>query len=191
MPRRPLNLYPVLLLLALATSAAAQEDRHPEASPDVSSQGVGQVVYKGLVGNVLDTVPMDATQRVGLQRTNAVVSNTLFGRSLAAWAGLSNPVLLLGGLVWGIWAASNIKPAEVGMNLAADPGQTGGGAEAQDRLLALLVPSATLEDTPSSKSVSTPVVVSSISAVDVEGPPLSHPHVIKIWLPQRSSALSR
>jgi hypothetical protein len=180
----------VLLLLTLATSAAAQDDPRPGANPGVSSQGLDQVVYKGLVGNVLDTVPMDASQRVGLQRTNAVVSNTLLGRSLAAWAGLSNPVLLLGGLVWGIWAASNIKPAEAGMNLTADQGQTGGGAETQQRLVALLTPPTTLDDAPG-KSVSAPVLVSSISAEDAEGAALSQPHVIKIWLPQRSSALPR
>jgi len=33
-------------------------------------------------------------------------------RTLSVWVGLglSNPVLLIGGLIWGIYAASNIKP---------------------------------------------------------------------------------
>jgi hypothetical protein len=74
---------------------------------------VTDVVYKGVVGKALDAVPMDADKRVVLQRTNAVVSNTLTGRSLSVWAGLSNPILLVAGVVWGIYAAVNIRAPEV------------------------------------------------------------------------------
>ena len=70
---------------------------------------VADVVYKGIVGKALDAVPMDADKRVVLQRTNAVVSGTLTGRTLTAWAGLTNPVLLMAGVVWGIYSALNIK----------------------------------------------------------------------------------
>jgi hypothetical protein len=74
---------------------------------------MGDVVYKGLVGKALDAVPMDPDERLVLQRTSAVVSGTLTGRSLAAWAGLSNPLLLIAGLAWGLYSAFNIK-AEAG-----------------------------------------------------------------------------
>jgi hypothetical protein len=73
---------------------------------------VGDVVYKGLVGKALDAVPMDPDERIVLQRTSAVVSGTLTGRSLAIWAGLAHPVLMVAGLVWGIYSALNIKAAE-------------------------------------------------------------------------------
>jgi hypothetical protein len=54
-----------------------------------------------------------------LQRTNAVASGTLTGRTLSVWAGLTNPLLLVGGLVWGLFAASNIKANEAGPAPAA------------------------------------------------------------------------
>ena len=91
----------VLAICLLARSAWA-EDKPPPEPVDV--------FYKGIVGKVLDAVPMDKDQRVQLQRTNTVVSNTLTGRSLAAWAGLSNPLFMIGGLIYGLFSASRIKP---------------------------------------------------------------------------------
>ncbi len=44
-----------------------------------------------------------------LQRANAVVSGPLTGRTISAWAGISNPLLVVAGAIWGIFAASNIK----------------------------------------------------------------------------------
>jgi hypothetical protein len=70
---------------------------------------VPDAIYKGVVGKALDVVPMDPEKRLVLQRTNAVVSNTFTGRSLSVWAGLTNPILLIGGLVWGLFAASHIN----------------------------------------------------------------------------------
>jgi len=73
---------------------------------------VTDAIYKGVVGKALDALPMDPEQRVALQRTNAVVSGTMTGRSISIWVGLTNPVLMIGGLVWGIFAAANIKSDE-------------------------------------------------------------------------------
>ena len=97
----------ICLLLPIAAGA---EDalKTPLAIPDA--------IYKGVVGKALDVVPMDPDQRVALQRGNAVFSNAFTGRSLAVWAGLTNPLLLIGGLAWGLFAASNIK-AEVASKL--------------------------------------------------------------------------
>ena len=92
--------------LLVATAAQAQDAAQLQAA-------LGDVVYKGVVGKVLDAVPMDPNERVTLQRTGAVVSSTLTGRSLAAWAGLTHPVLLVAGAIWGLFSASNIKTAEV------------------------------------------------------------------------------
>ena len=182
-----LTLIPLLLLLALATSASAQDDPGFRPAPAVFLQGFDQVVYKGLVGNVLDAVPMDPSDRLGLQRTNAVVSNTLFGRSLAVLAGLSNPVLLLGGFAWGVWSAANINLAEAEMKLAANPGRSGGGAAANERASALLHRSSATVDAPVNAAPEHVLGVSN-SAVNSEVPVPPRPHVIKIWLPQRPPA---
>lgn len=190
MPPIRVTSFPLLLLLALATPASAQDDPRSQTDPGAFPQEFDQVVYKGLVGNVLDAVPMDPSDRLNLQRTNAVVSNTLFGRSLAVLAGLSNPVLLLGGFVWGIWSASNIKLAEVGIKLAAFPGQSGAGADKQERKAALLDRSSVVDDAPANKAPA-PVLVSSISTGDQDATVHLRPHVLKIWLPQRSPALPR
>jgi hypothetical protein len=94
--------------LLLAVSARAQE----AAPTPFPLPAIGDAVYKGVVGKALDAVPMDAEKRTILQRTNAIVSGTLTGRSLTAWAGLTNPVLLIAGVVWGIYSATNIKTAQ-------------------------------------------------------------------------------
>jgi len=178
-------LLPLMLVSALATPAAAQDYARAPAVTVASVQGFDQVVYKGLVGNVLDAIPMDPSDRLGLQKTNAVVSNTLFGRSLAIVAGLSNPILLVGGFVWGIWAASNIKPAEAELKRIADSAETGIGAATQESLAALGSSASAADDAPASKAAA-PVLLSSLSAADTAV--VSRPHVFRVWLPQRSSA---
>ena len=180
-----LNLFLLLLVSALATPAAAQDYAREPALAVASVPGVDQAVYRGLVGNVLDAIPMDASDRLGLELTNAVVSNTLFGRSLTVIAGLSNPVLLVGGLVWGIWAASNIKPAEADLERIADSAQTTGmGAAAQVSPALPEYAASAADDAQPGKAA--PVLVSSLSAADQVV--VSRPRVFRVWLPQRASA---
>lgn len=190
MSPRCLTLFPLLLCFAFATAAMAQDEPGSPAVRGVFPQGFDQAVYKGLVGHVLDAVPMDPAGRLDLQRTSTVVSNTWFGRSLAVLAGLSNPVLMLGGFVWGMWAASNIKLAEVGVKLTAGPAQSDGGEGALERIVALPDRSSAVDDAPAN-TVPEPILVSSLSAEDSDELVLSPPRVIKVWLPQRSPALSR
>jgi hypothetical protein len=100
---------------ALAQSGTCDEttrlDTTPQAEARAASPRTDQILYKGVVGNLLEAVPLDADQRVDLQRTNAVVSNPLSARSLALLLGVTNPVVMLGGLIWGLWAASRIERA--------------------------------------------------------------------------------
>jgi hypothetical protein len=101
------------MMITLTSPAIAE---HPPNTPihvaaaEPASTDFGQMLYKGVVGNVLEKIPMDADQRLTLQRTNAVISNTFSGRSLSLLMNATNPVLMIGGIVWGLWAASNIKP---------------------------------------------------------------------------------
>jgi hypothetical protein len=103
------------LALIFAATAQAQdvEPFSPAPLPSASAPAVDQIIYKGVVGNLLEAVPLDPEKRVQLQRGNAVVSNLASARSLAMLLGVANPVLLVGGLVWGLWSASQIKPPQV------------------------------------------------------------------------------
>lgn len=105
----------LVLAACLLLAGAARADEAAQPLP-----AIGDAVYKGLVGKALDAVPMDPNERVTLQRTSAVVSGTLTGRSLSAWAGLTHPILLIAGAVWGLFSASNIQPAQA----KAKPGAT-------------------------------------------------------------------
>ncbi len=181
MLRRSLKLLPALLLLAYAQCVSADSDRSARPATKVSDKGLDQIVYKGLVGNVLDEIPMDPSKRVSLQRTNAIVSNTWSGHTLSTLAGLSNPVLLIGGLVWGVWAASNIKPEDEARPLSgpsrdfsaphlvasldASPAGIGARAVQSDAGPATFIPAAQTEELPR-----------------IRAP------VVKVWLPQRSSS---
>lgn len=169
-----------LLLLAYAGAAYAGNDPGPGAVVNAAAKEFDQIVYKGVVGNVLDGVPMDPSSRVSLQRANAVISNTLSGRSLAALAGLSNPVLLLGGFVWGMWAASSIKPEEHAIETVFAPDRSGGAIE-QNRLTPPAVAAAPAAHAPESAAA-----LRAIPAARTDEPSPVRPPVVKIWLSQRS-----
>ena len=95
---------PALLALCLLLPAAAGLADDAPVPPVVTD-----TLYKGVVGKALDALPMDPEHRAVLQRTNAVVSGTTMGRTLSIWVGLTNPFLMVGGLIWGIFSATNIK----------------------------------------------------------------------------------
>ena len=181
------------LLLALASSAGAQENPDLRAASASLPPALDQSAYKGLVGTVLDAIPMDPSGRLGLQRTNAVVSNTMLGRSLNILAGMSNPVLLVGGFVWGLWAASNIKPEKASMNFAADSGLSIGLDAAQVRPLAFHDPAVApiAADEAYARAGPEPVRPDSIPAAGTNAASHSQSRVIRIWLPQRAPALAQ
>lgn len=185
-----LTLFSLSLLLALSTSASAQRVPSYRPAPGVTSPGIDQAIYKGIVGNVLDGIPMDPLKRVDLQRANAIISNTASGRSLAILVGLTNPVLLIGGLIWGVWAASNIKAAELETKVTANSAPTDNSADIQGRLIALAAPPAAAEDAPQG-SVAEPILISLNAIGDTDEPTISRPRVVKIWLPQRSAMLAQ
>lgn len=89
----------------LIAGAQAQE---PALTPEGAAP-IDQMIYKGVTGNLLEAVPMEAHERVTLQRANAVISSPITGRSLAVVLGVSGPGFIVGGLIWGLWAAMNIE----------------------------------------------------------------------------------
>jgi len=99
-----------LVLMSIAGSPAQELEPVPAPAPAATSQSFDQMIYKGVAGNFLDTVPIDPEARINLQRANAVISNPLSWRSVGLLLGVSNPVFLVGGLIWGIWSAANIQP---------------------------------------------------------------------------------
>jgi hypothetical protein len=104
-------------------------------------------------------------------------------------AKLSNPALLIGGLVWGLWAASNINsPAvvsvtpsgalETGKEVDTNALDVTSGVTSDDTLLALHATATPQDLKPASMSAHTPVE----SAASMT----TRPRVIKVWLAQPS-----
>jgi hypothetical protein len=85
-------------------------ETHSESAP---TNSIDQVIYKGVVGNLLEVMPLDPEQRVQLQRGNAILNNAFAGRSIALLLGVASPPLMIAGLIWGIWSATRIKSAPV------------------------------------------------------------------------------
>lgn len=143
--RRRTKVYRSMLAAILMMTIAAAPTRAQEASlpatesKESSAIDQAQVLYRGVVGNLLEAVPLPAEQRVQLQRGNAVVGNTLTGRSLTLLLGLASPVLMVGGLIWGIWSAVNIKATPSAHAAGAPPNavpQTGQPAVTETAQLA-------------------------------------------------------
>ena len=106
-------------MLMVTITAAPVHALDVEAEPERSnSPAIDQLIYKGVIGNVLEALPLEAEDRVHLQRGNAVVTNTFTGRSLGLLLGLASPLLMVSGFVWGLWSAANIKSPVAGSSPA-------------------------------------------------------------------------
>jgi len=107
---RPLERWPRLVAVAaLLFAFAAHAEETPVAPPAAIPAPSDQFLYKGLVGNALELLPLDDDVRVQLQRANAVVSGPMSARSLAVLLGVANPLLMIPGFIWGIWSAAHIE----------------------------------------------------------------------------------
>ena len=118
----PLVRHALTLLIFTTCMAARAEVPEIKGAAPAPSKSLDQAIYKGVVGNLLDAVPIDPGKRVDLQRTNAVVSSVFSGRTLATLLGVANPALMVGGLAWGLWSASRIKPVPATAQAAAPHG---------------------------------------------------------------------
>ena len=72
------------------------------------------IVYKGVVGKVLDAMPLEPSTRTALQQANAVVGSAVAARALGALTGFGGPLLTVAGLIWGIFSARQIDAAATG-----------------------------------------------------------------------------
>ena len=86
------------------------------------------IVYKGVVGKLLDALPLDPSTRTGLQQANAVVGGAFAARSLGALMGLGGPLLAVAGVIWGIFAARNIDATATAEAKPAGEPKPAGGA---------------------------------------------------------------
>jgi hypothetical protein len=100
------------VLLALHTTTASAQSRADEATTDATGPSAAQALYKGVVGNLLEAVPIDPDSRVQLQRFSAVVGSPLSGHSLAMTLGIASPPLMIIGFLWGLWSAKQIQPTD-------------------------------------------------------------------------------
>jgi hypothetical protein len=98
--------FALVLCLVLAGIARAASE---EPAPMPHGWPLDQVIYKGVAGNLLDSMPIEPDARVNLQRANAVISNPFSWRSFGLLMGIANPAFLVGGLAWGLWSAANIE----------------------------------------------------------------------------------
>ena len=95
--------------LVLHSTVASAQSRTDEATPEAaSSSSAAQVLYKGLVGNLLEAVPLETRERVQAQRLSSMVTSPLSARSLAMALGIASPPLMVIGLIWGLWSANQI-----------------------------------------------------------------------------------
>lgn len=114
-------------LAAAARQIALYEQSAGFAADKAAPQtrGMPGIFAKGVVGTVLDAVPIEPGTRTALQRANTIVSSAMTGRSLAAMTGIGGPILTIAGLIWGIFSSrqNEAAPAEMAKP-AADPKQT-------------------------------------------------------------------
>jgi hypothetical protein len=101
----------LVLLYATAVSAQAPQAESNQNTPPPTPTAE-QVIYRGVVGNLLESVPLESEERVRLQRGVAVLTNPLSARTLATALGLASPPLMIVGLIWGLWSAANIQSAD-------------------------------------------------------------------------------
>ncbi len=77
----------------------------PRGHPTVS---ISDIIYKGVIGKMLDSAPLENSTRTILQQANSVVGNSFAGRALATLTGVGGPILTVAGLFWGLFSAQKI-----------------------------------------------------------------------------------
>lgn len=98
------------------------------------SSALPDIFYKGVIGKALDALPINPGTITTLQQTNAIVSGSLAGRSLATITGLASPIFAVAGLIWGIFSAKNIGAAASDSDAATSDAPPGRNIAANEKL---------------------------------------------------------
>ena len=106
----------VFLAEPIALTESSSQLSSPTSAPPSAGSGLPDIFYKGAIGKVLDYVPMESEKRVALQQAGSVVSGTMSGLKLAGLLGVATPIAAVVGLVWGIFSARSIEPAQTDSN---------------------------------------------------------------------------
>ena len=85
-----------------------------------SSATTSALIYKGVVGKILDGLPLESSTRTALQQANTVISNSYTGRAIGALTGIGAPILGVAGFLWGLFAAKQIGSPSSAENKAGD-----------------------------------------------------------------------
>ena len=89
----------------------------PNASNSTTSNNssfiVSDLLRKGVVGQILDGLPIESSTRSSLQQANAVVSNSFTGRALGTLLGVGGVIPGIAGLLWGLFSAKQIEVASI------------------------------------------------------------------------------
>ncbi len=91
-----------------------QNESIAPAKPPDAAHALPDIVYKGVLGKMLDEVPLAPSTRTVLQQANALVSSTVAARAIGALTGVGAPLLTVAGLIWGIFSARQIDAAATG-----------------------------------------------------------------------------
>ena len=102
----------VIFLRPIAFTGSGGPLSNVTAEPPSAGSGLPNIFYTGAIGKALEYVPMETETRVVLQQAGSVVSGTLSGLKLAGLLGVATPIAAAVGLVWGIFSATSIKPAQ-------------------------------------------------------------------------------
>jgi hypothetical protein len=121
-----------------ATVASAESGADQPATRGEAATSAAQTLYKGVVGTLLEAAPLEAEDRVRLQRFSSMLSSPLSARSLAMALGIASPPLMVLGLLWGLWSANQIaapqavarapapaQPSGIAIEVTAAPGADG------------------------------------------------------------------
>jgi hypothetical protein len=100
----------LIVLLHVTTATAQTPSAKTDPSAETRARPTAEILAKGVIGSLLDSVPLAAEDRAQLQRLNAVVGSPFTARTLALTLGIASPPLMIVGLIWGAWSATQIKP---------------------------------------------------------------------------------
>ncbi len=106
----------VFLPEPIALTESSSQLSRPASAPPSAGSGLPDIFYKGAIGKMLDYVPMESEKRATLQQAGSVVSGTTSGLKLAGLLGVATPIAAVVGLVWGIFSARSIEPAQTDSN---------------------------------------------------------------------------